>query len=101
MANANVGDKPQIEEDDEEEDDLFGDKLNTEGKKLRKMMKKRSNGQADDVFGESDSVIRHNLVGGMSSLIVGRVVGCGDSQDRQGYGQREGEREGQVCSRLD
>ena len=39
MANANVGDKPQIEQDgDDEDDDLFGEKLNYEGKKLRKMI---------------------------------------------------------------
>ena len=54
MANTNVGDKPQIAVDDDD-DDLFGDKLNTEGKRLRRMMRKGLNGQADDLF-ESDSV---------------------------------------------
>ncbi|WWD18160.1 hypothetical protein CI109_102609 [Kwoniella shandongensis] len=41
LANTNVGDRPQIAADDDE-DDLFGDnELNDEGKKLRKIMKKR------------------------------------------------------------
>lgn len=55
MANANVGDRPQIEDDDDDDDDdLFGDsKLNSEGKKLRRMMKER--GGMDD-YDSSDSV---------------------------------------------
>jgi len=51
-----VGDKPQIDEDEDGEGDLFGDNLNQEGKKLKRMMRKRLNGQADDLFSESDSV---------------------------------------------
>ena len=56
MANVNVGDRPQIdsgEDEDEEKDDLFGDKLNIEGKRLRRMMKKRD---ANDDMYDSGSV---------------------------------------------
>ncbi|ORX34102.1 hypothetical protein BD324DRAFT_683542 [Kockovaella imperatae] len=54
LANANVGDRPQIEEDeDDDDDDLFGDGLNQEGKRLRKMMRKR--GVMEDEFGTSES----------------------------------------------
>ena len=49
LANANVGDRPQIESGDEsDDDDLFGEKLNGEGKRIKRMMKKR--GERDDLF---------------------------------------------------
>ena len=54
MANANVGDRPQIESDGDDEDEMEGDRLNAEGKRLRKMMKRR--GAVVNEFGESDSV---------------------------------------------
>ncbi|WWC88121.1 uncharacterized protein L201_003025 [Kwoniella dendrophila CBS 6074] len=66
LANANVGDKPQIAEDDDNdndaaEDDLFSGKkkkkLDDEGKKLRKIMKKRREEQGDDddnMFSDDD-----------------------------------------------
>ncbi|WVQ85602.1 hypothetical protein IAT38_007768 [Cryptococcus sp. DSM 104549] len=59
LANANVGDRPQIAEDDDE-DDLFGDQaLDDEGKKLRKIMKKRrregQEGYDSDDDSDSDS----------------------------------------------
>ena len=53
MANANVGDRPQIDtpsDEEEEEEDLFGDKLNTEGKRLRSMMRKRRKAEDEDGF---------------------------------------------------
>ncbi|KAK8865657.1 hypothetical protein IAR55_000802 [Kwoniella newhampshirensis] len=56
LANANVGDRPQIGPDDDE-DDLFGDnELNDEGKKLRKIMKKRreENPTENDGFLDTD-----------------------------------------------
>lgn len=55
LANANVGDRPQINDnDDEDDDDLFGDgKLNAEGKRLRKMMRDRD---GNDDYDSSDSV---------------------------------------------
>ncbi|WRT65928.1 uncharacterized protein IL334_002879 [Kwoniella shivajii] len=56
LANANVGDKPQIAEDDDEED-LFGEKkvLDDEGKKLRKIMKKRrEENDEDDLFDDEE-----------------------------------------------
>ncbi|ODO07389.1 transcription initiation factor TFIIF subunit alpha [Cryptococcus wingfieldii CBS 7118] len=58
LANANVGDRPQIANDDEDEDDLFGDNnLDDEGKKLRKIMRKRmrENGEDYDMDEDSDS----------------------------------------------
>ncbi|OWZ55292.1 transcription initiation factor TFIIF subunit alpha [Cryptococcus neoformans c45] len=57
VANANVGDRPQIDAEDDE-DDLFGDKsLDDEGKKLRKIMRRRmrENGEDYDIDDESDS----------------------------------------------
>jgi transcription initiation factor TFIIF subunit alpha len=48
-----VGDRPQIDNADDE-DDLFGEgKLNVEGKRLRKMMRERGGG---DDYDSSDSV---------------------------------------------
>lgn len=53
LANANVGDRPQIgDEDDDEDDDLFG-KLTSEGKRLRKVMRRR--GEDEDLYASSDS----------------------------------------------
>lgn len=59
LANANVGDRPQIDDnDDDDEDDLFGDgKLNSEGKRLRKMIRDRD---GDDDYDSSDSVRSHS-----------------------------------------
>ena len=54
MANANVGDRPQIESDGSDDDDMEADRLNAEGKRLRRMMKKR--GAVVDESGDSDSV---------------------------------------------
>lgn len=57
VANANVGDRPQIDAEDDE-DDLFGDKsLDDEGKKLRKIMRRRmrENGEDYDIDDESVS----------------------------------------------
>ncbi|OCF56673.1 hypothetical protein L486_05527 [Kwoniella mangroviensis CBS 10435] len=57
LANANVGDKPQIAEDDDE-DDLFGErkKYSEEGKQLKKIMKKRrEEGEDDNLFSDDDS----------------------------------------------
>ena len=57
MANANVGDKPQIEDsgDEDDEDDLFGDQdAKRERRKLKKMMRKGQD--RDDIYGSSDSV---------------------------------------------
>ena len=57
MANANVGDKPQIGSD-KEEDDLFGDKeheLTKDGKRMRKLMRKRAANGEEDLWGSSDS----------------------------------------------
>ncbi|ORY28592.1 hypothetical protein BCR39DRAFT_534269 [Naematelia encephala] len=55
LANANVGDRPQIDDEasDEDLEEMLDDgKLNSEGKRLRRMMKKRG---GDDLFGDSDS----------------------------------------------
>lgn len=56
LANANVGDRPQIDSgDDEDDDDLFGEgKLNAAGKKLKKMIRDRD-GEENDYY-SSDSV---------------------------------------------
>lgn len=57
VANANVGDRPQIDAEDDE-DDLFGDRsLDDEGKKLRKIMRRRmrENGEDYDIDDESVS----------------------------------------------
>lgn len=57
MANANVGDKPQIDNEasDEDLEDLFGDtKLNTEGRRLRKQLKQKAGNE--DMYGDPDSV---------------------------------------------
>ncbi|WWC60559.1 uncharacterized protein I303_103133 [Kwoniella dejecticola CBS 10117] len=58
LANANVGDKPQIaEEDGEDDDDLFGEKkkYSDEGKKLKRIMKKRQeDGEEEDMFSDDD-----------------------------------------------
>jgi hypothetical protein len=57
LANANVGDKPQIEDVDDQDDE--SDRLGTEGRKLRRMMRKNNreddNGE-EDMYGSSDSV---------------------------------------------
>jgi transcription initiation factor TFIIF subunit alpha len=55
LANANVGDRPQIDSGDESDDDLLGDRLNTEGKKLKRMMRKRGD-RDDDIFGSDEDV---------------------------------------------
>jgi transcription initiation factor TFIIF subunit alpha len=56
-----VGDRPQIDNADDE-DDLFGEgKLNVEGKRLRKMMRERGGG---DDYDSSDSVSSSNLRSG-------------------------------------
>ncbi|WVF70835.1 hypothetical protein IAT40_005629 [Kwoniella sp. CBS 6097] len=49
LANANVGDRPQIASDDDE-DDLFGEKkiLDDEGKKLKKIIKRRREDGIDE-----------------------------------------------------
>ncbi|RSH92734.1 hypothetical protein EHS25_008180 [Saitozyma podzolica] len=53
LANANVGDRPQIEEDMSDEEGLFGDhSLTADGKRLRRMMRKRMG--SEDLFGDSD-----------------------------------------------
>jgi transcription initiation factor TFIIF subunit alpha len=55
LANANVGDRPQIEEDMSDEEGLFGDhSLTADGKRLRRMMRKRVG--SEDLFGDSDDV---------------------------------------------
>lgn len=55
LANANVGDRPQIEEDMSDEEGLFGDhSLTADGKRLRRMMRKRMG--SEDLFGDSDEV---------------------------------------------
>jgi transcription initiation factor TFIIF subunit alpha len=55
LANANVGDRPQIEEDMSDEEGLFGDhSLTADGKRLRRMMRKRMG--SEDLFGDSDDV---------------------------------------------
>lgn len=69
LANANVGDRPQIdsESEDDLEDDLFGEnKLNGEGKKLRKMIKK--GGGVEDGYGTSESVCNASQVS--SQLLI-------------------------------
>ncbi|KAL1405162.1 transcription factor IIF subunit tfg1 [Vanrija albida] len=53
-ANANVGDRPQIDGDDDADDDLFDDKLTSEGKRLRKMMRKRAHGEEEDLYESTD-----------------------------------------------
>jgi transcription initiation factor TFIIF subunit alpha len=54
MANANVGDKPQIEDSEDEDEDLFGDADTKKGnKKLKKMMRK---GMENNGTFDSDSV---------------------------------------------
>lgn len=67
MANANVGDQPQIADEDAD-DDLFGDRrLDAEGKKLKRTLKKRNGTDAFD----SDSVsLTFKLV--TSRLLAGR-----------------------------
>lgn len=58
IANANVGDRPQIGDDLDDEEDLFGNKeLTRDGRKLRKMMRKRMG--SEDLFGDSDEVSHH------------------------------------------
>ncbi|KAL7423697.1 transcription factor IIF subunit tfg1 [Cryptotrichosporon argae] len=56
LANANVGDRPQIDDEGDDEDDLFGDgenaRLTSEGKRLRKAMRKRA--EEDGVYDSSD-----------------------------------------------
>ncbi|WWC68393.1 uncharacterized protein I206_102319 [Kwoniella pini CBS 10737] len=58
LANANVGDKPQIADEDGEDDgDLFGEKkkYSDEGKKLKRIMKKRQeDGEDEDMFSDDD-----------------------------------------------
>ncbi|WVW80394.1 hypothetical protein I302_102375 [Kwoniella bestiolae CBS 10118] len=57
LANANVGDRPQIAEDDDEED-LFGEKkkYSDEGKQLKKILKKRAeDGEDDNMFSDDES----------------------------------------------
>jgi hypothetical protein len=57
MANANVGDKPQIEDsgDEDDDEDLFGDEdVKKERRKLKKMMRRGQD--RDDIYGSSDSV---------------------------------------------
>lgn len=58
VANANVGDRPQIDAEDDE-DDLFGDKsLDDEGKKLRKIMRRRMKENGEDYDIDDESVSR-------------------------------------------
>ncbi|EIW72848.1 hypothetical protein TREMEDRAFT_12890, partial [Tremella mesenterica DSM 1558] len=57
MANANVGDKPQIDSGSDS-DDLFGDKeqkLTQEGKRVRKMMRKRGEKGDEELWRSSSS----------------------------------------------
>lgn len=57
LANATVGDRPRIDNEEDEDDDLFGDgKLNAAGKKLRKMMRDRDGDEDNDNYDSSDSV---------------------------------------------
>ncbi|WVQ97202.1 hypothetical protein IAU59_004312 [Kwoniella sp. CBS 9459] len=56
LANANVGDRPQIASDDDE-DDLFGEKkiLDDEGKKLKKIIRRRrEDGMDEGDFSDDD-----------------------------------------------
>lgn len=65
IANATVGDRPQIEDELEDELDLFGDKeLTRDGRKLRKMMRKRRG--SEDLFDMSDDVSRQSIPIGLS-----------------------------------
>lgn len=68
MANANVGDRPQIESDSDN-DSLFGDKptLTSDGKKLKKLM--RARGSSPGLFPDSDDVRSGGLVTGSCSDI--------------------------------
>jgi len=52
MANATVGDRPQIEEEDDSDEER--QRLNDNGKQLRKALRKR--GERDDIFGSDDEV---------------------------------------------
>jgi transcription initiation factor TFIIF subunit alpha len=52
MANATVGDRPQIEEDEDSDEER--ERLNDNGKQLRKALRKR--GELDDIFGSEDEV---------------------------------------------
>jgi transcription initiation factor TFIIF subunit alpha len=54
MANANVGDKPQIEESDEDEDAdalIGGESARKQRRKLKKMMQRGR--ERDDLYGSS------------------------------------------------
>lgn len=56
-ANANVGDRPHVDESDDDDDDLFGDKrdkLDSEGKRLRKLMRKHGREDEQDLYASTD-----------------------------------------------
>lgn len=62
MANANVGDKPQIEEDLSDEEDLFGEnELTADGRRLKRMIKKRRDPKDKDLFGSDTDDVRPSL----------------------------------------
>lgn len=68
-ANFNVGDRPNIQDeegngdDDDDDDDLFGEKLTSEGKRLRKMMRRRAGGDDESLYESTDDEVSYTRFG--------------------------------------